>query len=221
MKEMKKGNEGRVKAIKDELLSFRAQALCIKTNIQILRNLWSLQAEFKDKNVGAFYKTVQENCIFRIVLETHKMLYDQTQGITISNMANDVYREMKEIEEFKDRQQELLEKKRSLASMMNSYKEVKAVIQNNRKKVYAHNDQEFYWFSQTHIDLWELTDDIYDSIIEIVEICIGYCNELLALLGEKCIVEYSNHDDVKRLFGIKTEKEEIRDLFYGYKKNGT
>ena len=63
-----------------------------------------------------------------------------------------------------------------------------------------------------------MNDNIYDSILEISEICIEYCNGLLGLLGEKSIYEYSNHDDVKRLFGIKTEKDEIHDYFYGHKK---
>lgn len=204
--------------VKVKLLSFRAQALCIKTNIQILKDLWSLQNEFKEKNTGAFYKTVQENCIFRIVLETYKMLYDKTAANMISNMANSVYQKMLEMEEFKERKQELLHKRKSLTSMIDSYNKVEEVIVNNRNKVYAHNDQEFHWFSQSHIELWEMNDNIYDSILEISEICIEYCNGLLGLLGEKSIYEYSNHDDVKRLFGIKTEKDEIHDYFYGHKK---
>lgn len=204
--------------IKNKLLNFRAQALCIKTNVQILKDLWVLQNEFKEKNVGAFYKTVQENCIFRIVLEIYKMLYDKTAANMISNMANSVYQKMLEMEEFKERKQELLDKKKSLTSMINSYNRVEEVIVDNRNKVYAHNEQEFHWFSQSHIDLWEMDDNIYNSILEISEICIEYCNGLLGLLGEKSIYEYSNHDDVKRLFGIKTEKDEIHDLFYGHKK---
>lgn len=204
---------------KEVLLGFRTQALCIKTNIQILKELWSLQANFKEKNVGAFYQIVQENCIFRIVLETHKMLYDQTSANTIFNMANDVYKQMQDMDDFKDKKQELLVKKKEFSTTVHGYDEVKTVIQNSRKKVYAHNDQEFHWFSKQHIDLWGMNDDIYNSILEISEMCIDYCNELLALFGEKRIYGYSNYDDIKRLFEIKTNKEEVYELFYGYRNS--
>lgn len=203
---------------KDKLLNFRAQALCIKTNVQILKDLWILQNEFKEKKAGAFYMTVQENCIFRIVLETYKMLYDKTAANMITNMAKSVYQEMLEMEGFKEREQELLNKRKFFSSRINSYNRVKEVIVNNRNKVYAHNEQKFHWFSQSHTESWEMTDIIYDGILEISEMCIKYCNELLELLGEESIYEYSNHDDVKRLFGIKTEKEEIHEYFYGHKK---
>lgn len=208
-----------LETIKDVLMGFRAQALCIKTNVQILKELWSLQANFKEKNAGGFYQIIQENCIFRIALETYKMLYDQSSANTIFNMINTVYEEMKGMEAFKDRQQELLDKKKEFSSIINTYNELKTVIVNNRKKVYAHNDREYHWFSQHHIDLWGMNDDIYENILEVSEVCINYCNALLEILGEKCIYEYSNYDDIKRLFGIKTKKEEICELFYGYRKD--
>lgn len=147
------------------------------------------------------------------------MLYDQSSTNTFFNMINIVYQEMKGIEEFKDRQQELLDKKKEFTAIINNYNELKTIIVSNRKKVYAHNDREYYWFSRNHIDLWGMNNDTYENILEISEVCIIYCNTLLEILGEKSIYEYSNYDDIKRLFGIKTKKEEIYELFYGYRKD--
>ena len=196
-----------------EVLAFRNQALCIKTNIQILKDVWKLQPYFKERSTGAFYGCIQDNCIFRIILETYKMLYD-TKGNSqnICGMANEVYIEMGKMDEFNDVQQKLLDMKRELKANIEKYKDVKNIIINSRKRVYAHNDQEYHWFTAAYIDNWGMTDQIYDEILEISNICIDYCNEILKLFNQRPVYEYSNHDDVKHLFGIKTERDEEMEL---------
>lgn len=194
--------------IPDDVLKFRNQALYIKTNIQILRDIWKLQPQFKEKKTGAFYKVIQENCIFRIVLETYKMLYDSS---TIRKMANDICREVDGIEELADKKNELLNMKRQFSSDLNKFKNIEDLLRQLRNKVYAHNDQEYHWFSASHIKQWGLTDSIYNDIFEISNICIDYCNGILRLFNIDPIYEYSNHDDVKRLFGMKTESDEERE----------
>lgn len=196
-----------------KVLDFREQALCIKTNIQILKDVWELQPYFKEKNTGAFYSCIQDNCIFRIILETYKMLYD-TKGNSqsICGMANEVYTEMRKVNEFNNVQQKLLDMKRKLKVSLGKYKDVENTIRASRNNVYAHNDQEYHWFTATYIDKWGMTDQIYNDIFEISNICIDYCNEILKLFNQKTVYEYSNHDDVKRLFGIKTERDEEMEL---------
>ena len=196
-----------------KVLAFRNQALCIKTNIQILKDVWKLQPYFKERSTGAFYGCIQDNCIFRIILETYKMLYD-TKGNSqnICGMANEVYIEMGKMDEFNDVQQKLLDMKRELKANIEKYKDVKNIIINSRKRVYAHNDQEYHWFTAAYIDNWGMTDQIYDEILEISNICIDYCNEILKLFNQRPVYEYSNHDDVKHLFGIKTERDEEMEL---------
>ena len=196
-----------------EVLAFRNQALCIKTNIQILRDVWKLQPYFKERSTGAFYGCIQDNCIFRIILETYKMLYD-TKGNSqnICGMANEVYIEMGKMDEFNDVQQKLLDMKRELKANIEKYKDVKNIIINSRKRVYAHNDQEYHWFTEAYIEKWGMTDQIYHDILTIANTCIDYCNEILALFNHKAVNEYSNHDDVKRLFGLKTERDEEMEL---------
>ena len=125
----------------EKVFRFRNQALCIKSNIQVLNDIWELQPYFKEKRTGAFYKIIQDNCIFRVILETYKMLYDTMKNsATIYRMANDVYKEMVQMETFSGRQQELLDKKKKLASDLNQYKNVESVIKASRNKVYSHND---------------------------------------------------------------------------------
>lgn len=193
----------------EKVFRFRNQALCIKSNIQVLYDIWRLQPYFKEKRTGAFYKIIQDNCIFRVILETYKMLYDAMKNsATIHKMANDVYKEMVQMEKFNSRQQELLDKKKKLTSDLNQYKDVENVIKASRNKVYAHNDQEYHWFTKAYIEKWGMTDQIYDDILSISNICIDYCNEIMKLFNQKLIYEYSNHDDVKRLFGLKTEQDE-------------
>ena len=193
----------------EKVFRFRNQALCIKSNIQVLNDIWELQPYFKEKRTGAFYKIIQDNCIFRVILETYKMLYDTMKNsATIYRMANDVYKEMVQMETFSGRQQELLDKKKKLASDLNQYKDVENVIKASRNKVYAHNDQEYHWFTKAYIEKWGMTDQIYDDILSISNVCIDYCNEIMKLFNQKPIYGYSNHDDVKRLFGLKTEHDE-------------
>lgn len=196
-----------------KVLDFREQALCIKTNIQILKDVWKLQPYFKERNTGAFYKYIQDNCIFRIILETYKMLYD-TKGNSqnICGMANEVYTEMRKVDGFDNVQQKLLDMKRGLKTSLGKYKDVENTIKASRNNVYAHNDQEYHWFTAAYIDDWGMTDQIYDDIFEISNICIDYWNEILKLFDQKTVYGYSNHDDVKHLFGIKTERDEEMDL---------
>lgn len=217
---MKKNDSDTVKdlSVPEMVFKFRNQSLCIKTNIQVLKDVWELQPNFKEKNSGAFYSIIQDNCIFRIVLETYKMLYDNMKGsTTIYKMANDCYRAMISMEEFADRQQELLAAKKKFSDNLNKFKNIKHVIMANRNRVYAHNDQEYHWFSDSYIELWGMTEQIYNEILDISNICIDYCNELLEYFNKRLIYEYSNHDDIKRLFGIKTERdmkmEIMKDLF--------
>ena len=196
-----------------KVLAFRNQALCIKTNIQILKDVWKLQPYFKERSTGAFYGCIQDNCIFRIILETYKMLYD-TKGNSqnICGMANEVYIEMGKMDEFNDVQQKLLDMKRELKANIETYKDVKNIIINSRKRVYAHNDQEYHWFTAAYIDNWGMTDQTYDDIFEISNVCLDYCNEILNLFNIRPVYEYSNHDDVKHLFGMKTVRDEKMEL---------
>lgn len=197
----------------ENVCRFREQALCIKSNIQVLNDIWELQPYFKEKRTGAFYKIIQDNCIFRVILETYKMLYDTVKNsATINDMANNVYREMVQMEAFNDQRQELLDKKKKLSSDLNQYKNVKNVIISNINKVYAHNDLQYHWFKDVYIEKWGMTDEIYDDILAIANICIDYCNEILKRFNQRLIYEYSNHDDVKHLFGLKTEWDEEKEI---------
>ena len=203
----------------DSVCAFRAQALCIKTNIQILRELWELQSYFKEKEVKAFYQVVQENCIFRTVLEAYKLLCDSdNKAISIRRMSHEVYGEMIQMEEFADKQQELLHDKNRLKADLNNYNEVVQQVHLLRNKVYAHSGKEHHWFSESYITLYGLDDDVYEKLYELTDICIGYCNSILERFGQKKITHYSNSDDVRMIFGLKTDKQKLEELF-GMKAN--
>ena len=189
------------------VVGFRNQALYLKTNIQVLKDIWELQPQFKEKNTGAFYQIIQDNCIFRIVLETYKLLIDSKDGSTIYGMANKCYYEMKKTDKFSVMQQELWRIKKQFSANLNAYKDIEDIIKNNRNKVYAHNDRQYHWFSDEYLKFGEMTDEIYDKILEVSDICIDYCNFILGFFHKRPIREYSNHDDIKRLFGIKTEHD--------------
>ena len=145
--------------------------------------------------------------------KAYKMLYD-TKGNSqnICGMANEVYIEMGKMDEFNDVQQKLLDMKRELKANIEKYKDVKNIIINSRKRVYAHNDQEYHWFTAAYIDNWGMTDQTYDDIFEISNVCLDYCNEILNLFNIRPVYEYSNHDDVKHLFGMKTVRDEKMEL---------
>ncbi|MDE7176524.1 MAG: hypothetical protein K2O59_01795 [Lachnospiraceae bacterium] len=196
-----------------KVLAFRNQALCIKTNIQILKDVWKLQPYFKERSTGAFYGCIQDNCIFRIILETYKMLYDtKSNSQNIYGMANEVYTEMVKLDEFINVRQKLLDMKKELKASLNKYSDVKNIIIDSRNRVYAHNDQEYHWFTAAYIDNWGMTDQTYDDIFEISNVCLDYCNEILNLFDIRPVYEYSNHDDVKHLFGMKTVRDEEMEL---------
>lgn len=197
----------------ENVCRFREQALCIKSNIQVLNDIWELQPYFKEKRTGAFYKIIQDNCIFRVILETYKMLCDRAKdSATIYEMANDVYRKMVQIEIFNDQQQELLDKKNKLKSDLKPYKHVENIIKASRNNIYAHNNLNYHWFKEVYIEKWRMTDQIYNDILAITNICIDYCNEILKLFNQRLICEYSNHDDVKHLFGLKTKQDIEKEI---------
>ena len=75
-----------------------------------------------------------------------------------------------------------------------------------------HNDLQYHWFKDVYIEKWGMTDEIYDDILAIANICIDYCNGILKLFNQRLIYEYSNHDDVKHLFGLKTEWDEKKEI---------
>lgn len=197
-------NQGIPKMIK----RFRNQALYIKTNIQVLQDIWDLQPEFKAKKTGAFYKITQDNCIFRIILEMYKMLYDSKgNSITIFDMANTSYNSMIQSPEFKGRKQELLDKKKKLSADLKKYDGAGVIIKGNRNKVYAHNDSHYHWFNNDYIEKWGMEKETYDQFMEMMNICIEYCNDILRMFHQKPVYEYSNHDDVKYLFELQTDAD--------------
>ena len=106
-------------------------------------------------------------------------------------MTNDVYREMIKMETFNDRQRELLDRKKKLVSDLNQYKDVENVIKASRNKVYAHNDLNYHWFKDAYVEKWGMTEQIYDDILTITNICIDYCNGILKLFNQRLIYEYS------------------------------
>lgn len=193
------------KSLIDIVTPYRNQALCIKTNIQVLKEIWSLQPYFKEKKTGAFYRVVQEDCIFRIVMETYKLLIDSRGGsVTIYNMANECYKKMIESKKFDNYREELLQTKKKFTADLDKYMHVKETVKKLRNNVFAHNECEYYWFSDAYIECWSMTDEIYDGILDISNICIEYCNYILGYYNIRRVYEYSNHDDVRRLFGLKT-----------------
>ena len=197
------------KSLIDRVMSYRNQALCIKTNIQILKEIWILQPYFKEKRIGAFYGIVQEDCIFRIVLETYKLLIDSSSGsVTIYNMANDCYKEMIGSKKFDSYREELLETKKKFIIDLNKYTEIVKTVKDLRNNVFAHNGCEYHWFADAYIEHWNMSDEIYEGILNISNICIRYCNYVLGYFNIRRIYEYSNHDDVRRLFGLKTMHDE-------------
>ena len=141
------------------------------------------------------------------------MLYDTMKGSkNFYGMAKDVYREMVKLEEFKDMYQNLSDMKKELKSNLSKYKDVESIIKASRNRVYAHNDQEYHWFTAAYIDNCGMTDQTYDEVFGISNICTDYCNEILKLFNQRPVYEYSNHDDVKHLFGMKTVRDEKMEL---------
>ena len=199
------------KSLIDIVTPYRNQALCIKTNIQVLKEIWSLQPYFKEKKTGAFYGVVQEDCIFRIVMETYKLLIDSRGGsVTIYNMANECYKKMIESQKFDNYREELLQTKKKFTADLDKYMHVKETVKKLRNNVFAHNGCEYYWFADAYIECWSMTDEIYDGILDISNICIEYCNYILGYYNIRRVYEYSNCDDVRRLFGLKTMHDKIR-----------
>ena len=41
-------------SVVENVIRFRNQALCIKSNVQVLNDIWNLQPYFKEKRTGAF-----------------------------------------------------------------------------------------------------------------------------------------------------------------------
>lgn len=153
------------------------------------------------KVAGNFIYITHSSLIYRFTMELAKIC-NRSENVSIYRLKNLCCQNTS----YFDSDFDVLSHCENYFEKIDNYNELIKNIINRRKKMYAHNDQEYYLFAEKAISdfpldmqsVKELAGLIY-NFIEIIQQKIGSSR---AYMGYP-----ANPDDVKRLFGQKTETD--------------
>ena len=169
--------------------------LCIDS-LEALRDI----DKSKKKIAKNFLYITKTSLVYRYSMELAK-LFDN-RGLSLYEIIKrcknnpDYFYEKFDVEQYCDEFRRTLSQHNTLISN----------IRNRRRKTYAHNDEEYYLFSQKAIDDFPLD---FEEIKIMSEKILHFAKRLQVEIGSKrSHMDYPTYyDDVKRLFGEKTIEE--------------
>lgn len=92
---------------------------------------------------------------------------------------------------------------KNLKDSLKNYQSLTEILIGRRNKTYAHNDKEYYLFTQKAIDDFPLH---FEDIVMVSDLIYEFAKKLKANLSPTEMIHYPTpSDDVKRLFGMKTD----------------
>ena len=153
------------------------------------------------KKAQNFMYITHSSLIYRFSMELAK-LFDKKDGLSIYEIKNMCLNN----KEYFDPSFDIEEYCRTFKKKLNNYDSLKKNIMGRRKKTYAHNDKEYYLFSQKAIDDFPLD---MQEIKDLSNIIYDFAKTMQEKIGSKRTdLGYPAHyDDVKRLFGQKTNAD--------------
>ena len=162
----------------------------------------------KMKIANIFFFVTQRALIFRYSLELNKVINDSDEKsmsiYAICNICN------QNIEYFNTFENDVKKLFQDVKTELKKYKNLSENLRFRRKKTYAHNDKEFYYFSKEAIEDFPLDDK---EINQLVNVLYKFALELNIKINSRFIHEGypRNSDDVKKLFNMPTNDEKIKN----------
>ena len=192
------------KISKDELIEIldgmNLQIIWIKLCIDELEALKEIGKE-RLKVASNFIYITHSSLIYRYSMELAKLFDNTGDAYSITSVCN-LCSQNKEF--FNDTG--IVEFCRSFRSRLNEYKDLTDNIHSRRSKTYAHNDRQYYLFKKKALEDFPIDMNI---VKELVGILYYGVYQLGKGIGSKRIeLGYPSYtDDVKRLFGMKTNDD--------------
>lgn len=155
----------------------------------------------KIKRAQNFMYITHSSLIYRYSMELAK-LFDKKEGLHIYKIRNLCLQNKEYFDTSFDITEYCLNFKETLKQYNSSIENLKK----RRMKTYAHNDEEYYLFSQKAIDDFPLD---MEEIKSIATVLYNFAKTMQEKIGSKrANLGYpTNSDDVKRLFGDKTDTD--------------
>lgn len=165
----------------------------------------------KIKQAQNFMYITHSSLIYRYSMELAK-LFDQEDGLSIYRIRNMCLQNKGYFDDSFD----IVEYCKNFKKSLSQYKPLINNITERRRKTYAHNDKDYYLFSQKAIDDFPLDMQEIENMANLIY---TFAKTMQEKIGSKrAHLGYpANSDDVKRLFGEKTDTdiwlEENEDCF--------
>ena len=155
----------------------------------------------KIKRAQNFMYITHSSLIYRYSMELAK-LFDQEDGLSIYRIRNMCLQN----KGYFDSSFDIEDYCKSFKKSLSQYKPLINNITERRRKTYAHNDKDYYLFSQKAIDDFPLD---MQEIEDMANLIYTFAKTMQEKIGSKrAHFEYpANSDDVKRLFGEKTDAD--------------
>lgn len=155
----------------------------------------------KIKRAQNFIYITHSSLIYRYSMELAK-LFDKRNGLSIYQIKNLCFQN----KEYFDASFDIVECCKNFNKALKQYDSVMNNIRNRRIKTYAHNDKDYYLFNQRAIDDFPLDIQEIKALSKIIYIFAKTMQEKIG--SSRANLGYpADSDDVKRLFGEKTDTD--------------
>lgn len=155
----------------------------------------------KIKRAQNFMYITHSSLIYRYTMELAK-LFDKKEGLSIYQIKNLCLQN----KGYFDASFDIVEYCKGFKKALGQYNLLIKNITERRRKTYAHNDKNYYLFSQKAIDDFPLDMEEIKSMANIIYVFAKTMQEKIG--SKRADFGYpANSDDVKRLFGEKTDTD--------------
>lgn len=177
--------------------SLHLQIVWVRMCIDIAEYLHNIDKS-KLKNAKNFWHLTRTSLAYRGLMELAK-LFDEEDCLSIKQIKNLCSRNSQFFNDFS-----VIEYCRNFEKELKAFSAVSTKLYNRRNKSLAHNDKDYYFYNKESVDKFYLEfDEIKELSMVIYNFAVTMQNKINS---PKKNFEYPTYyDDVKRLFGEKTE----------------
>ena len=180
--------------------SLHIQSVWIRECIDIVEYLSNVNKE-KLKPSRNFWHMTKSSLIYRYSIELAK-LFDESEGLSIYDIRNLCIRNSA----FFNNPSFVTQYCKDFKKQIKNHSETVKNLCDRRNKTYGHNDKDYYLFTQKAIDDFPLDfEDIKNLALLIYNFATTLQKNINSTRKELGYLAY--YDDVKRLFGEKTEAD--------------